>query len=179
MRIIGGTARGRTFNAPKGEETRPTGDRVKESLFGILQTRIAGAAVLDLFSGSGNLGLEAASRGAAHVHCNDMSRDCARLIEANVKKLGFDNVAVSALAAKDCLSVLARGGERFDVVFLDPPYGKGLEAEAVKKIFALGLLAEDGVIVVEYDTARPLALVPEPFDTRKYGGTGLAFVRGD
>ena len=141
MRIIAGTARGRRFDAPKGMDTRPTLDRVKEALFGSIQFEIPQSTVLDLFSGSGNLGLEAASRGASKVICNDYNRDCAEQIRKNAKLLSLD--AVVQVYSKDfasCLNDLARAGEQFDFVFLDAPYQGGTAQAAADRVLLPDLL---------------------------------------
>jgi len=143
LRIIAGSARGRQFDAPPGSNTRPTLDRVKESMFGSIQFDIPDSTVLDLFSGSGNLGLEAASRGAKRVICNDYDRTCAELIQKNAEKLKLDSIV--CVTCKDyvaCLSDLKRMGERFDFVFLDPPYQEGAAKVAIEAIFTLGLLTQ-------------------------------------
>lgn len=178
MRIISGSARGRSLDAPKGLSTRPTTDRVKESLFGILQFRIGGTRVLDLFSGSGGLGLEALSRGAQFAVFNDTDRESVRVIKNNLKSLAFeDHAAVYSLDFNACLKLLASKGERFDLIFLDPPYGKGLETEAVKRIHELDLLLEDGRIVIEH-AAKTRIELPSIVDTRKYGDTCITFLEG-
>ncbi|HWQ59345.1 MAG TPA: 16S rRNA (guanine(966)-N(2))-methyltransferase RsmD, partial [Clostridia bacterium] len=127
MRIIAGEKRGTVIRAPKGANTRPTLDRVRESLFGILQHEIPDASVLDLFAGSGALGLEAVSRGARFALLNDASREARLVIEANVKKLGFgDKTSLFCLDYAAALKRAAAAGWKFGVVFLDPPYGGGL-----------------------------------------------------
>lgn len=173
MRIIAGSARGRRFDAPKGMDTRPTLDRVKESLFGMLQFDIPGSAVLDLFSGSGNLGLEAASRGAKKVVCNDRSRDCAEQIRQNAKLLGLDGTVQTA--CKDyaaCIADLNRAGETFDFVFLDAPYRDGTAQKAAELIFTQGLLKSGGRVVIEHASNLPPELdehTARLAETRKYG----------
>ena len=132
MRIIAGSCKGRPILAPKGMDTRPTLDRVKESLFGIIQFQLYGKTVLDLFAGSGNLGLEALSRGASFAAFNDMSRDAVKVIRANIEKLGFEqkSVVMNVDFAQAIRSLSAR---RFDIVFLDPPYRAGLMEKALKE----------------------------------------------
>lgn len=183
MRIISGSARGRSIYAPKGLSTRPTTDRVKESLFGILQFRIAGAAVLDLFSGSGGLGLESLSRGAKSAVFNDADRESVRVIKSNLQMLGFeDRATVFNLNADACLKLLAQKEQKFDLIFLDPPYDKGLEIEAVERIDTLGLLSPGGRIVIEH-AAKTRVELPSAVgkllfvaDTRKYGDTSISFL---
>ena len=122
MRIIAGTKRGQAITAPKGRKTRPTLDRVRESLFGIIQFEVAGKTVLDLFAGSGSLGLEALSRGAEYAVFNDAARESVAIVRANVEKLGFTRqAAVYSLDYRAAIQAAARAGFRFGLVFLDPP----------------------------------------------------------
>ena len=172
MRIIAGTARGRRFDAPKGMDTRPTLDRVKESLFGMLQFDLPDSRVLDLFSGSGNLGLESASRGAARVVCNDRSRDCADQIRANAKLLGLDGVVeVLCLDYTACVERLSRENAQFDLSFLDAPYADGTAERAAEQLFANSLVAKGGRVIIEHATNRPPNVSQQAarlLDQRKY-----------
>ena len=179
MRIIAGEARGRKLFAPDGAETRPTADRVRESLFNILGTRVPDAQVLDLFAGSGALALEAISRGAAFAALCDMSRDAARVIERNIALMRAEDRTLFIRADwREALSRLR--GRRFSLVFLDPPYRMldvyALAAESMK---ALDLLTENAVLVMEHAAKSPLALPPgfEIYDERRYGDTNVALVR--
>lgn len=172
MRIISGKARGMHIEAPEGFDTRPTIDRVKEALFGRIQFRVQGAQVLDLFSGSGNLGLETASRGAEHVYLNDQNHACAQLIQKNADRLKLqEQVTVWALPYQEALKRAQANHLLFDIIFLDPPYGLGLEKEAIHFIEQYHLLAEEGCIILEHQKAM---LPPEFNDyasmsTRNYG----------
>lgn len=177
MRIIAGIARGRSILAPKGRNTRPTLDRVKESLFSILQFSISGARTLDLYAGSGNLGLEALSRGAAYAVFNDFDRGCCDIIRRNLDTLGFSDRA--AVMQADALAAVTRlsGGQAFDLVFLDPPYHLGAQ-QALEALFRMGLISVDGQVIVEHAWEKPphaVELLMEHIDTRKYGDTGLSF----
>lgn len=179
MRIIGGKHRGRVLTEFKGEAIRPTADRVKESVFNILSREIAGARVLDLFCGSGALGLECISRGAKEAVFNDCSKDSVAVLTANIKKLGEGEVCtVRALDYLACLSALQG---KFDIVFLDPPYRFDYGVKAAGEIARRGLLAEDGVIVYERDkpfeesAAEISGLLVA--DVRKYGKTYVSFLR--
>lgn len=179
MRIIGGKHRGRVLAEFKGEAIRPTADRVKESVFNILSREIAGARVLDLFCGSGALGLECISRGAKEAVFNDCSKDSVAVLTANIKKLGEGEVCtVRTLDYLSCLSVLQG---KFDIVFLDPPYRFDYGVKAAQEIARRKLLSEDGVIVYERD--KPFEkIVAESFglrvaDVRKYGKTYVSFLR--
>ncbi len=179
MRIIGGKHRGRVLTEFKGEAIRPTADRVKESVFNMLSREIAGARVLDLFCGSGALGLECISRGAKEAVFNDCSKDSVAVLTANIKKLGEGEVCtVRALDYLACLSALQG---KFDIVFLDPPYRFDYGVKAAEEIARRGLLAEDGVIVYERDkpfeesAAENFGLLVA--DVRKYGKTYVSFLR--
>ncbi len=160
-----------------GTEVRPTADRVKESLFNILALRITGARVLDLFCGSGALGLECLSRGAKEVVFNDFSKESVKLLEKNMKTLGIakEEAKVFALDFSVCLDALK--GE-FDLIFLDPPYRLDYGAAALKKIAERRLLSTAGAAVYERD--KPFAEKIEGlelYDERKYGKTYLSFFR--
>ncbi|MEL7603293.1 MAG: 16S rRNA (guanine(966)-N(2))-methyltransferase RsmD [Bacillota bacterium] len=177
MRIIAGTAKGREILTPKGRNTRPTLGRVKESLFGILQFSLDGARVLDLYAGSGSLGLEALSRGAAFAVFNDMDRGCCELISKNIDSLGFTGQA--SVMQMDALSAIARlaGGQAFDIAFLDPPYRMGAQ-QAIEELFRAGLVAPGGRVIVEHaweDAPHTLGEQMICADVRKYGDTGLSF----
>ncbi|NLI53030.1 MAG: 16S rRNA (guanine(966)-N(2))-methyltransferase RsmD [Clostridiales bacterium] len=181
MRIIAGTARGRRFDAPKGMDTRPTLDRVKESVFGMLQFDIPGSSVLDLFSGSGNLGLEAASRGAKTVVCNDRSRDCAEQIEKNAALLGLsDVVRTLCMDYAACIGRLKGEGATFDFVFLDAPYRDGTARSAAEAVVSEGLLKPGGRIVVEHAANLPPQVsqrLATCIETRQYGSCAVSFYR--
>ena len=129
MRIISGSARGRKLKEPQGMDTRPTTDKVKESLFNIIQFDLEGRRVLDLFGGTGQLGLEALSRGSAHCTFVEQRREAVALIRENLKRTGFSDRA--RVVQGEALSFLASCRERFDLVFLDPPYRTGLLQRAL------------------------------------------------
>lgn len=180
MRIIAGTKRGQTIAAPKGLDTRPTLDRVKESLFGIIQFEIAGNTVLDLFAGSGNLGLEALSRGAEHAVFNDAGRESAAIVRANIAKLGFtDRATVYSLDYRAAIDAAARAQFRFGLVFLDPPYKAGLVENALALLRTAGVLAGDALIIAEHAASMPPE-TPEGFilkDRRKYGIAAISIYK--
>ncbi len=153
-RIIGGAARGRRLKTPTGIRTRPTSDRVREALFSALESELgtlAGARFLDLFAGSGAVGLEASSRGAAAVVLVEQDRATAALIRANARTLGLEGVTVHAAKAERVAETIALDETRFDVVFADPPYSMDPEAVAavLSGLLGAGLVAADAVIVVE------------------------------
>lgn len=148
MRIIAGDYKGRRLNAPMDRSVRPTADKVKEALFSILADRIWGSRVLDLFSGTGNLGIEALSRGADFCVFADNSRESLRLIRSNIEHCKAEEGA--RVVAGDYKKTLMNLGEEFDLILLDPPYGKGYLDECFALIREHGVLAEDGVIVAEH-----------------------------
>ena len=152
MRIITGSARGIALETPPGEATRPTSDRVKEALFSMIQFDIEGRRVLDLFAGSGQLGLEALSRGAALAVFIDSSREAIDAVMKNAAKTKLKDR--SRAAAYDFKSYLGRAGfnEKFDIIFLDPPYNTDCMTGALELIASAGALAAGGSIVCETDT---------------------------
>lgn len=170
MRIISGSYGGRTLKAPPGDSTRPTSDRVRESLFSILGESVQDANVLDLFAGSGALGLEALSRGAASVTFVDEAPPAIKAIRANLQALS----AQAKVHRNDALRFLAhasRGQAQYDLVFLDPPYR---HAERLARPLSEGLpavLAPGAVAVAESDRRAPLALDLALKDERRYGDT--------
>ena len=178
MRIIGGNYKSRVLAEFPGTDVRPTGDRVKESLFNILSLKIGGARVLDLFCGSGALGLECLSRGAKEAVFNDFSSESIRLLEKNMKALGVVKGAEGKVYTLDfsvCLDGL-KGG--FDLIFLDPPYRFEYGVPALEKIARRGLLNENGIAVYERDKPFEERIDGlEKYDERRYGRTYLTFFR--
>ena len=173
MRIITGSARGCRLKTPKGQATRPTSDRIKESLFNILGSKVYGRKVLDIFAGTGNLGLEALSRGAASVCFVDQAT--AALIRENAVHTRLQDRA--AIHGGDVFAQLARfeqGGASFDLIFCDPPYHKGLFERALTFFDESAVLAHDGILVVEHgadeDTMPELAKLSCVLN-RRYGHT--------
>ena len=165
MRVITGSARGRKLKEFPGLETRPTTDMVKESIFSIIQFDIEGRRVLDLFGGTGQLGIEALSRGAAHCTFIDSRREAVAMIKEN---LTSTNLAEDAtVLQRDALAYLASCGEKFDVIFLDPPYDLDLMDQAIEKITAIDIVTEHGIIVCESRGETTLASVPMPYCVRK------------
>ncbi|MBE5804702.1 MAG: 16S rRNA (guanine(966)-N(2))-methyltransferase RsmD [Clostridiales bacterium] len=177
MRIIAGTARGRSIEAPKGLDTRPTLDRVRENLFNILQRKTWDARVLDLFAGTGALSLEALSRGAAEavlVDCHRAAHACQR---QNAEKLGFaGQTRILLMDWQQAVCQLA-AGEKFDLVFLDPPYAMRDLTGVMASLKPL--LAEEAVIIVEHEAKVMPATADgyEMYDSRKYGYVGVSFFR--
>ena len=176
MRIIGGRHRGRKLAEFGGEEIRPTADRVKESLFNILSFKIAGATVLDLFCGSGNLGLECLSRGAASAHFNDFSKESLLVLKKNIASLKVEREC--EITNSDYLFCLANTNKTYDLIFSDPPYAKEYGVQALKIIAGRGLLNEGGVAVYERDRAFTGEVAGlEMYDERRYGKTYLSFFK--
>ena len=178
MRVITGKARGIQLKTPEGMLTRPTADRVKEALFSIINFDIPGAKVLDLFGGTGQLGIEALSRGAASAVFVDAREDSCKLIRENLKRTKLESDA--KVIRSDYLDYLNRCREQYNIIFLDPPYAEVFLENAIKKITEIDILQSDGIIVAE----RPLGKeLPWEFDgyTRskdyKYGKVLLTIYR--
>ena len=160
MRVITGTARGRRLKELEGKETRPTTDRVKEGLFNIIQFDIEGRRVLDLFAGTGQLGIEALSRGAESAVFVDCRKEAARLAEDNLRLTGLRDKA--RVVCGDALSFLASAREKYDLIFLDPPYGTGLLEKALSDIVRFDILRQHGIIICESTMEQVLPEVEEP-----------------
>jgi 16S rRNA (guanine966-N2)-methyltransferase len=178
MRIIGGKYRSRVLATFEGDSVRPTADRVKESLFNILSLRFHGARVLDLFSGSGALGLESLSRGAREVVFNDRSKESVALLKKNMRTLKIEENKEAKVYNLDAEVYLDFAKEPFDLIFIDPPYAMDVGVKAVEKIAKKGLLSSGGVLVFERD--RPFEGEVdglEKYDERRYGKTVLTFFR--
>ncbi len=151
MRIGSGRFRGRKLHAPKGQETRPTGARLKKSLFDVLAAELESARVLDLFAGAGALGLEALSRGAAEAVFVDKGRRAGEAIEKNIDELDVGGSAELRLqSVRSALSKLAEEDRQFDIVFADPPYRSDELEKLLRALGETSLVAEDGLVVVEH-----------------------------
>lgn len=180
VRIIAGEMRGRTLYAPAGMDTRPTQDKVRESLFNILRFDVAQARVLDLFAGSGALSLEAVSRGAQSAVAVDMSRDAAACIRRNVQAArAEDRVRLLPMDYRRAMDQLAARGEQFDLVFLDPPYRMVHTGEMAAQLYEKGLLAPTCIVVIEHAREAAPVLTPplQAYDERTYGQTKILFAR--
>lgn len=179
MRIITGIARGRKLASPEGENTRPTSDRVKESLFNIIQVQVPGAKILDLYAGTGNLGLEALSRGAQHCTFIEKDKTAYRVLRQNIEGIKFHEMSESFnQEASTALKILSKRGLKFDIIFLDPPYGRGMVESSITSISSLGLGEEECLIISESDLGDN---IPEKIGdytrnrTEKYGRTVISF----
>lgn len=182
MRVISGTARGKKLVSLEGMNTRPTLDRVKEALFNILQFDISDKEVLDLFAGSGAIGIEAISRGAKLSTFCDNSDEAIKIIKTNVKNTRSEEKAI--ILNKDyidALDYLAKKNKKFDIIFLDPPYKTDFAENAINKIIKVNLLSNDGIIILETDDIEKENKIEmdgiEVFDQRKYGRVRLIFIR--
>lgn len=182
MRVISGTARGTKLETIEDISTRPTLDRVKESLFNIVSFRIQESRVLDIFAGSGAIGIEFLSRGCKHAVFCDQSVEAAKIINRNLDKTHLkQNAKILNMDYKNCLINLSKTKEKFDMIFIDPPYKANLAADAVKQIIELKLLEKDGIIIIETDeqnrdTYELGKLNIEIYDNRKYGRVNLIFL---
>lgn len=177
MRVISGTARGRKLREPVGQAIRPTTDMVKESLFNIIQFDIEGRRVLDLFAGTGQLGIEALSRGASSAVFVDESNEAVGLVRNNVKHMGFEDRAT--IIKGDAVAFL-RNSERFDLVFLDPPYDSGLVEKTLGHLIEFDILKDNGIIICETKVERQLPDVEPPYKKGreyKYGRIKIALFR--
>ncbi len=178
MRIIGGTYRSRILAGFDGQDVRPTADRTREALFNILSLQVRGARVLDLFAGSGAVGIEALSRGAREVVFNDCAKDSLALVKKNLTTLKLLNSEGVKVSGSDYLVCLQQQKEPFDIIFIDPPYLKDYGEGALKEIAARGLLSQKGIAVYERDKPFDGEIEGlEKFDQRKYGKAYLTFFR--
>ncbi|MBI4529639.1 MAG: 16S rRNA (guanine(966)-N(2))-methyltransferase RsmD [Deltaproteobacteria bacterium] len=181
MRVIGGKAKGRYLKVPKGHSLRPTASRVKEALFNILPHDLSGFRVLDLFAGTGNLSIEALSRGAYEAVLVEASDKAGRTIHKNLEALDLSrNVRVLIVPVLRAIRSLSRQGETFDLIFLDPPYEKGWVDRILMAVAHGGLLRKSGIVVAEHSMREKVAVTCAPLrlkDQRRYGTTLLSFFR--
>lgn len=177
MRIISGKFRGKVIPSPKQEVVKPTLDRVKENIFNILQFQIAGARCLDLFCGSGALGLECISRGAKEVAFVDNNRANVEALKKFLAGLNVQNYRAMTCDFYDALKHFSQKEEKFDIILLDPPFDSNLADIAISKIFKFDLLSENGIVVHERSAATPSKFAPKVTDTRVYGTVAVDFLR--
>lgn len=181
MRIIAGKARGRKLIPPATMETRPTLDRVKEAMFSIIQGYVPDSVVIDVFAGTGSLGLEAASRGAKEVYLVDKSQITFPLLKENIENLKFEDFCTGLnMDSYEALRTLAKKDKVFDIIFIDPPYCKEMIPEAIKIVKENKLLKENGIIVTKIDSIEDIY---EGFEdiilirSKKYGNTTICFYK--
>jgi len=178
MRVITGKARGVQLKTPNGMQTRPTADRVKEALFSIINFDLPGAKVLDLFGGTGQLGIEALSRGAASAVFVDASEDSCKLIRENLKRTKLEKDA--KVIRSDYMDYLTRCREQYNIIFLDPPYAEVFLENAIKRITEIDILQSDGIIIAERPLGKELPWEFEGFTRSKdykYGKVLLTIYR--
>ena len=178
MRVITGKARGIQLKTPQGMHTRPTTDRVKEALFSIIQFEIPGANVLDLFGGTGQLGIEALSRGAKRAVFVDEREDACKLIRENLTRTKLENSA--SVVRSDYLSYLKKSQETFQIILLDPPYAEVFLENSLKMITEIDILETGGIIVAERPVGKDLPWEFPGFSRSrdyKYGNTLLTVYR--
>lgn len=165
MRVISGEARGRKLLEPKGMEIRPTTDKVKESVFNIVQFDVEGRRVLDLFAGTGQLGIEALSRGAASAVFVDASPEAIALVRENLSRTGLG--ANAEIYQTDAIAFAGSCGRKFDLAFLDPPYRKGLLQKALNALIAADALRPNGLILCECGDDEELPEAEGPYELKK------------
>lgn len=180
MRVITGKARGVQLKTPEGMQTRPTSDRVKEALFSIINFDLPGANVLDLFAGTGQLGIEALSRGAKRAVFVDAREDACKIVRENLRRTKLEGEA--KVVRSDYLDYLRRCKEKYDIILLDPPYAEVFLENALKCITEIDILQSGGIIVTERPIEKELSLVFEGYTRSKdykYGNTLLTLYRKD
>ena len=178
MRVISGTARGVKLKTPDGMQTRPTVDRVKEAMFSILQFELPGARILDLFGGTGQLGIEGLSRGAAAATFVDQRDDACRLIRENLKRTGLEKQGT--VICSDYCAYLRNCTEKYNIIILDPPYAEEFLEKSLKMITEIDILQSGGIIVSERPVEKDLDLCFDNFvrsKDYKYGNTLLTMFR--
>ena len=180
MRVIAGTARRTVLTAPSGTDTRPTSDRAKEGLFNIIGPLIVGARFLDLFSGSGAIGIEALSRGASEAVFAEQAKPALEALRKNLASVKKEAAGrIIPAAALNAIGQLEREGREFDIVFMDPPYDKGLIEGTISGLLNSSVLTKDGLVIAETETGLPLPQA-DGFTLerqRDYGRTRFLFYR--
>ena len=183
MRIISGKARGTKLYTLEGMNTRPTLDRVKESIFNIIQNKIEDSKVLDLFAGSGAIGLECISRGAKEAILCDKSKEAIEIIKKNAQKTHMEEqVQILNTDYETCLEKIKK--QQFDIIYLDPPYETNYIVEALKKIIKFEMATNESIIIVETDDEKRILKEIEDLevkivDKRKYGRATIIFLKSE
>ena len=181
MRVIAGSARRSVLLAPHGLNTRPTADRIKENLFNIISPYVPGARFLDLFCGSGAIGIEALSRGACEAVFVDTSKEAMNVTQANIVRTRLTGLTMH-MCTLAATSQLEGEGRAFDIIFLDPPYGSDMLGQTLKALDNSPLLCQDGILIAECSVNEEVPELAHLIlqDTREYGNTRLMFYkRGD
>ena len=175
MRIITGSARGTRLSTPAGDDiTRPTSEKVKEAVFSMIQFDLEGRSVLDLFAGTGQMGLEALSRGASKAVFCDTSSEAVELIKDNARKTHlFESCRVLRTDYKELVRSF-RGREKFDIVFLDPPYRSGFAPDALKKLSEAELLTDGALVICETDSPEPITY--DGFTVKRFNRYGIVYI---
>ena len=181
MRIISGKAKGKRLFSPRGKGIRPTADRVKESVFDILGCQWEDKRVLDLFSGTGSLGLEAMSRGSRHVVFVEASRPALTVLRKNILHCGFASRAVVLpMPVSRGLTLMGQRGETFHIIFADPPYGRGWVEKTIGQILVNKIFSRNGTVIIEHTPHEPLPRKIGKLvitEQRTYGDTAISFLR--
>ncbi len=174
MRIITGSARGTKLVTLEGLETRPTSETVKEAVFSMIQFELEDRRILDLFSGSGQMGLEALSRGAAKATLIDLNPDAVKIIRQNAQKAKLYDKCV--ILSSDCRRVMKgiSGKEKFDIIFIDPPYAAKAIPDILRDLIKYDLIEENGIIICEDDSSKPYEL--EGLSLRRFAKYGRTYV---
>lgn len=179
MRILTGKLKGRQIKVPKGNITRPTSGRIKKSIFDTIGPFDSDTIALDIFSGSGGMGIEALSRGAKQVTFIEQNRKVAKILKENLNNCRLEEKAdIIELDYKKALSVLKKNNSKFDIIFIDPPYSIYNEEESVENLVLLSqnVLKNDGTIIIEHNTINDINLDPFETKTKKYGETMISFL---
>lgn len=178
MRVIAGSAKGRSLVGPKSNEIRPALDQVKEAIFNILFD-VEGKTVLDLFAGTGSLGIEALSRGAAFATFVDNSKEGEKLIQTNLEKCGFfENTEILTMSVGKAIKMVGEREKKFDLIFIDPPYQRNLIQKTLKKILKEDVAHSKTVIITEHHPKEPIGEIEglNLTSQRKYGQTLVSFL---
>jgi len=181
MRVISGASKGRRLLTPRRPSIRPTSDRVKESIFNILGEEVQDKVVLDLFAGTGNLGIEALSRGATRAFFVEKGRQALRLIQRNLLQCGMEGrYEILPKDVHRAIGILKQRGESFDLILMDPPYEKGLIQKTLKKLNSEKIYHEDSILIIEHDRREPLPHVIAKWSLirqRRIGDTVVSFLK--
>jgi 16S rRNA (guanine966-N2)-methyltransferase len=177
MRVISGIAKGKKLDTIKGSETRPTTDRLKETLFNIINLEIKNSNFLDLFSGSGAIGIEALSRGAKECHFVELSKECCKIINANLINTNLINKAT--VINCDCQTYIKSTNKKFDIIFIDAPYSLGVIPKLLQYIVSLKLLNDNGFIIVEQSSKDEIPETEglEIFKIKKFKTTAFVLIK--